>query len=193
MPRPKKPPLMVLANPWIHLDHLGRPAGACPMDLPPGQKGYVGASIDRESTQILDMPGKHELRSHVQDTVWKFSSDPQPVPCTPFYIARLRTGELFPADMATAKAAGLKAFMPPAEALAKAKADAAKAWDAEHGAGAYAELEREREEDAKELAKAKADAEKAAADAKAKAKSFDEAAKADAARAKDAKKLKGDS
>src|SRR5688572_8192428 len=107
MPLPKRT-LNVLANPWIHLDHQGRPAGATPMDVGPGQKVFVGAELDTEQTQIVDRPGRGELRSHVQDTVWKFSDEPAVVPATPYYIRRLRSGELLAADKQSARIAGVE-------------------------------------------------------------------------------------
>ncbi len=152
MPSLKPRTLNVVANPWMHIDSQGRPAGACPMDLPPGVQGFVGASVSREHTKIL-RKGSH-YQDHVQDTVWEFDLSPQVVPDTPYYRGRLRTGEILPADEKAARAAGHASFTKPEDALAKARERAIAEFDAAYGKGAFAELEKEREAELKRAAKA---------------------------------------
>ena len=135
--------LLVVANPWIHIDRHGRPAGACPYDMPPGQQSFIGASVCRKRTRIL-AKGIEGRQDHVQDTCWNFTADPQTVPDTPYYRKRLISGDILPADAATARAAMHKTFTEPSKALEAARAKAIGAFDAERGAGAFAALEAER-------------------------------------------------
>ena len=141
--------LSVIANPFAALDHEGRPAGVVLLDPvehhPYGEhttdavtgqpryepRRYVGAEIDAEATQVVRRAGAQGLGSSaqfdLQDTVWKFSAEPQTVPQTHYYLDRLRDGELFAADPATARLAG-KPFVEPKEALAGARAHALGLW-----------------------------------------------------------------
>lgn len=141
--------LSVIANPYAHLDHEGRPCGAvlldpvdhhaygeATVDAVTGQpryepRRYVGAELDTHSTKIVRKAGPQGLgasgQSDLQDTVWKFSDEPQTIPQTNYYLARIRDGELIPADAETAALAG-RAFVEPKLALANAKTHALGLW-----------------------------------------------------------------
>lgn len=143
MPSAKPRILNVVPNPWIHIDHQGRPAGACPMDTAPGSKAFVGARVSHTKTQILSK-GIRGIQDSVQDTVWEFDLAPQPVPDTPYYRTRLRCGEVLPADEAASRAAGHSEFLPPDKALTAARERAIAEFNAHHGTGAFEALEAER-------------------------------------------------
>jgi hypothetical protein len=128
------PTLRVYPNPYVHLDHEGRPAGACPVDPAhqPDRRAWVGASLDREKTVITDEPQAGERRSPTQVTVFAFACEVQELPASAYYLDRLRDGELIAADAATARMAGV-AFIPPRTALACARERAELAWRALYG------------------------------------------------------------
>lgn len=141
--------LNVYANPYASLDHEGRPSGTVLLDPvehhPYGEptidgvtgdhrwepRRYVGAELDTDKTKIIRRATAHGLgqsaQSHLQDTVWKFSSEPQSLPLTNYYLARLRDGEIFPADAETAAVIGRR-FVPYEEALQSAKTHALGLW-----------------------------------------------------------------
>ena len=148
--------LKVLPNPWAHVDHLGAPAGACPRDLvnDPSAGRWVGAKIDEELTVITRPEKKGELRNGQQRTVWCFSAQPVEVPHSAYYRRKVKRGELFAADEATAKACGVK-HQDPKTLLAAAKETAAAAFDSAHGVGTFKQLDDEREARAKAEAEAK--------------------------------------
>lgn len=97
-----KPLLAVYANPYLHLDHEGRLAGACQLDpaVAGGFLRHIGASLDPARTkadpereQDTDPRGGANL-----DTVWTFSGDEQCVEQTAHHLDRVRHGELFRAE-----------------------------------------------------------------------------------------------
>lgn len=127
--------LRVVCNPFAHLDHLGRPAGACPCD-PVGHtpdRRWVGARI-HERTTLTEKLSREDasVRSAAQNTEFDFTPDVQTIPKTPYYLDRLRDGELLAADAMTARAAGLP-FVEPSTALAIAKTTAIASWAAHYG------------------------------------------------------------
>jgi hypothetical protein len=133
--------LLVYPNPFIALDHDGFPAGACQCDMAEHvgmtSRRWVGAELDDKATFLLEKLSPEELRYRDarQQTRFRFDfSEPTRLPVTEYYRDRLRHSEILCADEATAKLAGLK-FVAPAEALAKAKADAAAKWIAMMGPG----------------------------------------------------------
>jgi hypothetical protein len=133
--------LFVYPNPFIHLDHDGYPAGACPCDMPEHvgmtTRRLVGAEFDPDGTFLLEKLSQEEsrYRDARQQTRFKFDfTAPTMLPVTEYYKDRLRHGEILPADAATAALGGIK-FVPAAEALAKSKAEAAAKWIAMMGPG----------------------------------------------------------
>ncbi len=145
----RKKPLRVLPNPWtfIHPDH--GPQGHVHVDT--GGRGsepsYVGSEIDRERTKITEVRPEKDPRPHRQVTVFRFPAlndtldgpskdfaDGIEVPRSPYYLDRLRDGDLVPADKATADA-----FPCRFSSLAEARAAGIAACDALHGPGAFAE------------------------------------------------------
>jgi hypothetical protein len=126
--------LRVYVNPYVHLDHEGRPCGACPVDPAhiADRREWVGAWLDVERTRITSEPAKGEVRAHTQQTVFAFSQDVQELPLTHGYLDRVRTGELLAADPSTAQAAGVR-FIEPAHALEAARKAAVARWHALYG------------------------------------------------------------
>ena len=123
---PKLKTLTVYANPYLHLDHEGRLAGACQLDPTHagGELRHVGASLHEEHTKIVEVFDEGDARgTHNQDTVHAFSAEPMTLPRSPFHIDRVRDGELLLAD------AGGK---PPWLALAKARIAALALWVAHY-------------------------------------------------------------
>lgn len=103
--------LLVVANPYCALDEEGNPVGALRRtDL--GPEALIGAvrSVAPDGTRTL---------------VWL--DEPKAIPANQTHRRWLQHGEILPADEATAREVGI-AFVPVAEALAKAKANAAKAF-----------------------------------------------------------------
>lgn len=144
----RKKPLRVLPNPWtfIHPDH--GPQGHVHVDT--GGRGsepsYVGSEIDRERTKITEVRPASDPRSNRQITVFKFpalnetldgptkDSDGIELPRSPYYLDRLRDGDLVPADKATADAVPCRF-----KSLDEARAAGIAECDALHGPGAFAE------------------------------------------------------
>ncbi len=128
--------LYVYPNPFSAFDKDGHPCGVCPRDPDadaggPGQ--YVGARVDSDKTEVLQDFGKmapHELRSPMQRTKYSYlgissdapdliaqlvSKEPIRLPMTRYYRERLVEGSIISADAATAMAARVSHFAPPAE------------------------------------------------------------------------------
>lgn len=136
--------LRVVANPYHALDAQGRPAGAVPLDptRASGSVRYIGATL--AATVLERWGGKDRLGRPTfdprgygrQDTTWSFSDEPVEIEDTPYHRQRLASRELFAADEATHATVfrGRVPFVPPADALAVAKADAAAAFERETGA-----------------------------------------------------------
>jgi hypothetical protein len=138
--------LLAYPNPFIHLDHDGYPAGACPCDMPEHvgmtTRRWVGAELDPAATMLLEKLTEEErrYRDARQQTRFLFTfSEPTKLPVTEYYKDRLRHGEILPADADSARLGGID-FMPPAQALAQAKTDACAKWVALMGPGEKPEL-----------------------------------------------------
>lgn len=151
---PKKT-LSVYADPYAALDHEGRPAHACPTD--PQHTGeirrWVGAALSSK-TRLVDRQDLDEnvgksvdagLHEHPQETVFEFApfesstpsegedviGGPITLPETPYYLERIRHGELIAADVKTAKKAGSK-FSEPKALIAASRAASIAKWFAQH-------------------------------------------------------------
>ena len=132
--------LRVFADPYAALDHEGRPAHACPTD--PAHTGperrWVGAKLHADTALKKLDAATHEavragLHEHPQDTMFEFSDEAEELPRTPYYLARLKHGELIAADAETARAAGVR-FEDPELVLARSRLKAIRHWKAEKGA-----------------------------------------------------------
>ena len=135
---PRLPMIRVLANPYAHLDHEGRPAGVVMLD-PVEHHAYggdgearrfVGAAIDLSKTEVYQRAAASSAQSDLQDTVFAFSGDVQDLPMTQYYLSAIRSGELLAADEATAEHAGIE-FHEPYAALDTAKKTSLERWKAE--------------------------------------------------------------
>ncbi len=141
--------LSVVANPWHHLDHIGRPVGIVPWhpDHNPG-RGWVGAHLCPEQTRITVARDKGDIRSPVQITVFNHSPKPVAVPALgpqgEHYKRAIRDGALIAADKLTAALAGVK-YRDPAEVLAEAEEKAVAKFDEMYGDGAWQTLAADRE------------------------------------------------
>lgn len=118
-------------NPYHHLDHKGRLAGACPMEPThrAGTRAYVcaemlcvnKAELDDDKS-LKDDPDARGMREHHGFT---FSVEPMNISADPgwYYMQRARSGEVFaPRD-----------GKPPMALWAFARAKAAAEWSAQHG------------------------------------------------------------
>ncbi len=129
--------IRVLPNPWASLDHLGRPVCAVPWDTDHNpNRGWVGARIDPERTQVLLRRQPGDLRSDVQDTLFAFDTKPAEVPPTKHYLQCIRDGSLLAADPLAAKLAGIK-FVEPAALFAETREKAIRKFDSDYGAGSW--------------------------------------------------------
>jgi hypothetical protein len=143
MPFPSKK-LKVHPNPWVYIDHLGRPAGRLPFDgFEHSQSpGSVGASITDvkqiQSAMVMRVAGRDlEVNPAQHDTRITYSKDAVEIPNTAYYRDALRRLDLVSADKETAQEAGLK-FEDPAKVLAKYKDEAIERFNAETAEDAYA-------------------------------------------------------
>jgi hypothetical protein len=145
----RKKPLRVLPNPWLHIDPDHGPQGRCHIDT--RGKGtalaFVGAEFDPEKTKITekrgDDPWKGDTRGDRQVTVLRYPAlnamlDGPSKECpegieigsTPYYLDRLRDGDLVPADESTASQVPCRF-----KSLSEARAAGIAKWDAEKGEG----------------------------------------------------------
>ena len=133
----------VYPNPFLSLDHDGYPASACPCDMLEHVgmtvRKWVGAKLDPANTMLLEKLSVEEARYRDprQQTRFAFDfSQPTEILVTEYYRDRIRSNEIFCADLETYKLAGIgkvEDFIKPEEALKKAKAAALKQWAAERG------------------------------------------------------------
>jgi hypothetical protein len=132
---PKLKTLRVHPNPYLHLDHEGRPAGACPFD-PDEHDGsslrYVGATRVTTETRRED-PRRGITAQH--DYTWEFSKEAVVVPATDYYRRAIRSGELLAADVETFVEAGgaREHFIEHPHALRHSKHGACARHKANHG------------------------------------------------------------
>lgn len=128
--------ISVRVNPYHTIDHEGRPAGAVLREVEGtySSLSYVGAVMD---SKVADIPGNAaprpgEQRQLVEDRTYQFQAGDIRLPKSQYYLRAVADGSLLAADEATARAAGIP-FVPPAEALAKARAKAIADWTATYG------------------------------------------------------------
>lgn len=150
MPLPKKT-IRVLPNPWGFIHHELGPQGRCHEDT--GGRGsdprYIGArQCPKETVRLTQYEGKHnETRLDDWKIVFKFPMldaallEPDPefkdgleLPKTPYYLDRLRDGDLIPADKATAQ---LDCRF---KSLKDARAAGIGKFEADFGEGTFVEL-----------------------------------------------------
>lgn len=142
MPFPTKK-LKVFPNPWVYIDHNGRPAGRLPPD--PYEDSPSARSIGATMTDVVEVqkpmvmrvagmdlevnPAQHEHRI-------TYSREAVEIPNTPYYRNAIKCLDLIAADAETAAVSGVK-FEDPTVVLARVKAAAIKAFDAETGQDAH--------------------------------------------------------
>lgn len=128
----KKPAtLRVYPNPYVLLDHEGRPASAVLKDphldhaygSDTESRVFVGAVREPKETKAA---GRHTPAEY--DYTWTFSTDPVVLPLTPYYRQHILVGDLVAADVATWKTIGQDA-----STFVDAKAKLAAAKDAAIG------------------------------------------------------------
>lgn len=135
MPIPTKL-LSVVANPYIHLDHMGRPAGACPelFDGKAPRRKWIGCKLVAVQTKAAVTASATNAEGQTvvatdedaeHDVTFEYETDPatgEPavvkVPNDPYYRGAILRHELFAADEETWRACGMRAgFTPPSEML----------------------------------------------------------------------------
>lgn len=151
MPLPKKT-IRVFPNPWGFIHHETGPQGHCHEDT--GGRGstprYIGAEICPDKThQVTDYdesdPG--ETRLNVHEIHWRFPTlnatltgpseefkNGIELPKTPYYLDRLRDGDLIPADERSGEHGARFA------SLAEARTAGIAAFEAHYGEGSFAEV-----------------------------------------------------
>lgn len=142
MPFPNKQ-LRVFPNPWLYIDHLGRPAGRLPFD---GYEhspsfGAIGATLTDVKlmvpANIMRVAGTDmEVTQAAHDHRITYSKDAVSIPNTAYYRDALKRYDLVAADKETAKEAGLK-FEEPYIVLNRLKVEAVKKFNAETDEDAY--------------------------------------------------------
>lgn len=186
--------LKVHPNPWLYIDHLGRPAGRVAVEQPKGSYDprTVGSRI--KNAELVHKAADGLLLAHdVHDIEIEYDTEPIKVPNTDYYRRRVMKGELIAADRDSYRDAGgrPKDFEAHQQHVEAKKAEAIKLFDLENGEGAFEALAAQREEAAQTRAN-----EKAATSPEALAKAEADAAKdklaADAKRASEAKAAAGE-
>lgn len=152
--------LKVLPNPWLYIDHKGRPAGRVPFEQPTNgtyDPRTVGSRF-ADNPELVSAARKDvPLAQDVHDTVVEYAKEPVDVGNTVYYRRRIMAGELIAADRESYVAAGgrPKDFEDHQKHLDAKKAEAIAEFDLRNGEGAFKALEQQRDEDAKAAAAAK--------------------------------------
>jgi hypothetical protein len=150
--------LRVRPNPWIFIDHKGRPAGRVAVEQPKGHYDprTVGSRIG-EAKLVAKAAGNAMLSHDVHDIVIEYDTEPVVVANTPYYRRRIMGGELIAADRDSFIAAGgrPKDFEDHVKHVESKKAEAIKQFELENGEGAFELLAKQREAEEKQ-AKAEA-------------------------------------
>lgn len=132
--------LLVLPNPYGHLDARGRPSAAFPYEGMSGRDRYVGAQVDAARTKKLGRvvfvpagyaPEKGAGEAHLM-AAWAAVTAVE-VADTLYYRRALRHGDLLPGDERTRDLVGLPKDAPAgAAALEAARRDASARYRAAH-------------------------------------------------------------
>jgi hypothetical protein len=150
MPLPKKT-IRVLPNPWGFIHHELGPQGSCHEDT--GGRGstprYIGAELDTDRIKRLAEYEKEPTETRLDPwlIVFRFPAlnaellapavgfeKGIELPKTPYYLDRLRDGDLIPADPRSGEHGARFAN------LAEAKAAGVAAFEAHYGKGSFAEV-----------------------------------------------------
>jgi hypothetical protein len=95
--------LKVFANPWLHVDHEGRPC--CTVEREEFTGRWVGAtpsiSVKGEVITVGTLSG-YLGGEKPNDVVWAFDPEPQTVPNTGYYRDRIKEGALVLVDASEA-------------------------------------------------------------------------------------------
>lgn len=154
MPLPKKT-IRVFPNPWGFIHHETGPQGHCHEDT--GGRGstprYIGAELCPNKTVKVtnfDETDPNETRLNEWKIHFRFPSldakltgpsdefkDGIELPKTPYYLDRLRDGDLIPADVRSGEHGARFA------SLAEARAAGIAAFEAHYGEGSFAEVSAE--------------------------------------------------
>jgi len=123
--------LLVVSNPYCALDIDGEPCGYVDRTDVPGGR-MIGGTVDHVRSVSASGATADEVSAapHAPKFVWR--KDPEAIADTPAHRALLRTGEILPADEATAALAGVR-WLPVADALAVERGKAAAAFLAARG------------------------------------------------------------
>ena len=135
--------IRVYPNPYVYIDHLGRPAGRLPFDgfEHSPSAGFVGASVTDivkvKSAMTMRVAGiEMEVKPAQHDMRITYSADPVEIPKTHYYLDAIRRQDLIAADQETARLAGVK-FEDPKKVLATYRSEAISRFDAETDVDAY--------------------------------------------------------
>lgn len=135
--------LKVHPNPWVYIDHEGRPAGRLPFDVfeHSPSPGAVGATITDvkllQSAMTMRVAGLNlEVNPAQYDHRITYSKESVEIPNTAYYRDAIKRADLVAADEATAQVAGIK-FEEPSKVLSKLKDAAVSRFNAETAEDAY--------------------------------------------------------
>lgn len=162
--------LRVLPNPWVYIDHKGRPAGRFPYEGTSGVASdgrtigsHIASAEEVKAAKSVRIAGfMFQLSAADHDIQIAYSDEPVTVPNTPYYRKAISSGQLIAADVQTANICGIasKNFESYAKHIDSKRDSAMAEFDAANGDGAFAYFESERTEAqkaAKESAPAQAD------------------------------------
>jgi hypothetical protein len=127
--------LKVLANPYFALDANGMPAAMCRWDPEVGRPGaveFIGVTIARKQEPFEERSPFRKRATPRRPAKLVYAQTPVEIPLTPMHRDYVRQGALLAADQPTARAC-LIFFVPPANALAQAKAQAIAQYRASNG------------------------------------------------------------
>ncbi len=173
MPIPVKT-LSVLPNPWVYIDHKGRPAGRFPYESADGVPtdgrtigSHIASAEEAQAAKSVRIAGfTFQLSAADHDIQIAYSNEPVTVPNTQYYRKAISRGDLIAADVKSATLSGIAAkdFESYAKHVESKRAAAIAEFDAANGEGAFAHFEAERS--SAKAAPAEAEAQPEAAPAK---------------------------
>jgi hypothetical protein len=153
MPIPVKT-LSVLPNPWVYIDHKGRPAGRFPYESADGVPtdgrtigSHIASAEEVKAAKRIKIAGfTFQLSAADHDIQVAYSEEPVTVPNTQYYRKAISRGDLIAADVKSATLSGIAAadFESYTKHIESKRNEAIAAFDAANGDGAFEHFEAER-------------------------------------------------
>jgi hypothetical protein len=151
----QKRTLSVQPNPWLYIDHKGRPAARVAVEQPTNgtyDPRTVGSRI-ADAKLVSSAPKGAPLAHDIHDLEVEYSKEPVEVRNSAYYRRAVMDGELVAADRESFVAAGgsPRDFESYRDHIEKKRVAAIKQFDLENGEGAFEALAAQRAEDEKAL------------------------------------------